>query len=64
MTPAIKAVVDASNQYSKDEELLANLRAQKTEHQNAIADLNIQIADLVTVVAASKAALKAAANNI
>ena len=64
MTPEIQAVIDASAKYAKDEELLASLRAQKVQHQNAIADLNAQITDMVQVVLASKAALRAAANNI
>lgn len=64
MTPEIQAVIDASAKYAKDEKLLASLRAQKVQHQNATADLNIQIADMVTAANTSKAQLKAAANNI
>lgn len=64
MTPEIQVVIDASAKYANDEALLVSLRAQKTGHQNAIADLNTQIADMVTVVSISKAALKTAANNI
>lgn len=64
MTPEIQAVITASAKYAKDEDLLSSLKAQKAQHQNAIADLNTQITDMVQVVLASKAALKAAANNI
>ena len=63
-TPEIQAVIDAAAKYANDEALLASLRSQKTSHQNSITGLNTQIAEMVTVVANSKTALKTAANNI
>lgn len=63
-TPEITAVINAAKQYEADELKLEQLKLEKTEHQGAIADLNTQITQMVTVVQASKSALKAAANNI
>jgi hypothetical protein len=63
-TPEIKAVINAARQYESDEAKLTLLKAQKAQCQSQIFSINTQIAEVVDLVAISKAALKAAANEI
>lgn len=60
----IRAVVTAAQTHAENERLLQALRDTKNEHQDAIAALNTKISEMVTTVAASKAALKAAVDTL
>lgn len=60
----IRAVVTAATTHAENERLLQALRDTKQEHQEAIAALNTKISEMVTTVAASRVALKAAVDTL
>lgn len=60
----IRAVVTAAQTHAENERLLQALRDTKQEHQDAIDAVNTKISEMVTTVAASKAALKAAVDTL
>ena len=64
-TPSeIRAVVSAAQAHAENERVLQALRDSKQEHQDKIAELNTKISDMLPVLAASKAALKAAVDSL
>lgn len=60
----IQEVIRLAKIQEIEEGKLDTYRAQKADHQAAIAELNTQITNQVTVVQAARAALKAAAQSI
>lgn len=60
MAKSIREIVLAAQAHAENERVLQALRDTKQDHQDKIAALNVRINELLPIVAASKADLKAA----
>jgi acyl-CoA reductase-like NAD-dependent aldehyde dehydrogenase len=60
MANGIKEIVLSAQTHAENERVLQALRDTKQDHQDKIAALNVRINELLPIVAASKANLKAA----
>lgn len=60
MAKSIREIVLAAQAHAENERVLQALRDTKQDHQDKIAALSVRINELLTIVAASKADLKAA----